>query len=240
MKPSALLLSLLLCLLLAPAFGQKVGETVTTNLEGYADSAKGAELHERVNDLATLVRAKKLAEAQQLAAELRKQFEADFDPTLRQYTFQSKQEYLDFKSSSQDPFEWIDWGYQQCLQIQAFIASERRDFTLALSLLTAIEGVAPVSANAANERGYILNQLGRPDDAIVAYRRALLLATRYPSQQPFHATALRGIGFALIELNRLDEAESTFNESLRVDPGNRLALNELAYIRQLRAKAQPS
>lgn len=236
MKRSLSLISLILCLLLPTAHGQKISETVTTTLQGYADNAKGAHLREQVNDLAALVRAKKLPEANRVATDLQRKFELSFNTKMHQYTFQSKEEYLEFKNSSPQSFEWIDWGYKECLQIQAFIASERRDFPAALSILATIEAIAPVSAGTATERGYILNQIGRPEDALAAYKRALSLSTRYRSQRPLQATALRGIGFALIELQRLDEAERTFHDSLKIEPNNKVALGELAYIRDLRAK----
>lgn len=57
----------------------------------------------------------------------------------------------------------------------------------------------------------------------------------YPSQRAVEPMALRGMGFMLIELNRLDEAEQALRDSLKLDPGNDVALNELAYIRELRA-----
>lgn len=49
------------------------------------------------------------------------------------------------------------------------------------------------------------------------------------------AKAQRGRGYALIELNRLDEAEAAYNESLKLEPGNGLALRELRYIADARA-----
>jgi tetratricopeptide (TPR) repeat protein len=48
--------------------------------------------------------------------------------------------------------------------------------------------------------------------------------------------ALRGQGFSLIELGRLDEAEAKFNASLAVDRNDRKAKNELGYIEELRKK----
>jgi tetratricopeptide (TPR) repeat protein len=50
------------------------------------------------------------------------------------------------------------------------------------------------------------------------------------------ARALRGMGFNLIEMGKLDEAEAKMKESLVVEPGNEGAKNELAYIKQERAK----
>lgn len=49
------------------------------------------------------------------------------------------------------------------------------------------------------------------------------------------AQLLRNRGYVLIELGRIDEAEAAYNQSLKLDPGNRIALNELDYIRRQRA-----
>jgi len=102
--------------------------------------------------------------------------------------------------------------------------------------LEAIERLAPAAASAAAERGYILNQVGKTDEALAAYQRSLSLAKRFHSQRAYQAPALRGMGFSLIEMQRLDEAENAFRESLEVEPDNKIALGELGYIRQLRAK----
>ena len=71
-----------------------------------------------------------------------------------------------------------------------------------LILLVKIEELAPASANAATETGYILNNLKRYEEALVAYRRAYDLTVKFASQQYMRAIALRGMGFALGELLR--------------------------------------
>ncbi len=48
--------------------------------------------------------------------------------------------------------------------------------------------------------------------------------------------AKRGIGFVLIELGKLDEAEKKFRECLEIDENDKKALNELNYIKGLRSK----
>ena len=48
---------------------------------------------------------------------------------------------------------------------------------------------------------------------------------------------LRGIGFALTELGRLQEAREAYEASLRIEPDNALAKNELAYLDRLQANA---
>ncbi len=49
------------------------------------------------------------------------------------------------------------------------------------------------------------------------------------------ARAKRGIGYSLIELGRLDEAEAKFLECLEIDPNDEGAMHELEYIANLRA-----
>jgi Flp pilus assembly protein TadD len=60
-------------------------------------------------------------------------------------------------------------------------------------------------------------------------------SVQYLSQRPYRAIALRGMSFSHIELNRLDKAERAFKQSLEIDPMNAVALNELAYIKNLRS-----
>ncbi|MDG9671041.1 tetratricopeptide repeat protein [Hahella sp. CR1] len=100
--------------------------------------------------------------------------------------------------------------------------------------LDKIDVVAPVSAGAKIEKGYVLGQLDELSRAHETYQDALELAGRYSSQSVYKAAALRGIGFILIEMQRLDEAEEALQKSLAIEPGNDTALNELAYIKELR------
>lgn len=48
--------------------------------------------------------------------------------------------------------------------------------------------------------------------------------------------AKRGVGFTLIELDRLEEAKIKFNECLDINPEDKTAIAELAYIKQLENK----
>ena len=50
--------------------------------------------------------------------------------------------------------------------------------------------------------------------------------------------ALRGKGFVLVELGRLDEAEAMYRRCLALDPADRKAMNELRYV-QSRQQKQP-
>ena len=65
--------------------------------------------------------------------------------------------------------------------------------------------------NALNERGGSYMRLGRPEDAIACYDRALAAAPRIPELHVNKGTALRA-------LNRFDEALASFAAAIAIDP----------------------
>jgi Flp pilus assembly protein TadD len=230
-----LILFLLAATIGMQAQAQGKSETVSTVLKiGAADKAKGGHLRAQSIALSRLIEQRKFADAQVAASSLRQAYEQTFDKSLKQFSFQTQAEFDEFSKTYVGKFEWIDWGYKQSLQMLAYLAAERRDFPAALALLKTVETIAPVSAGTVVEAGYVLNQSGKPEEGLAAYRRALALAEKYPSQRIYQAASLRGIGFALIDLKRLDEAEQAFQKSLEIEPGNKVALNELGYIQDLR------
>jgi tetratricopeptide (TPR) repeat protein len=89
------------------------------------------------------------------------------------------------------------------------------------------------------ERGAALFSLKRWQEALENFDDGLTIESL---EDPHRAGLLRGRGFALIELGRLDEAETMYQESLKLEPNNAIAKQELEYIAKLRAggKKQPS
>ena len=70
------------------------------------------------------------------------------------------------------------------------------------------------------------------------YRSAEEHASLSPdeSKQTELARARRGIGYVLVELGRLDEAEEKYLQCLKDDPNDKKAAAELEYVRNLKAK----
>lgn len=218
----------------ASAAEEAAKQSVTTHLSLTTEEAKGAELRSKVNAAAANIRARRFVEAQAMADAVCAQYEALFDRGTTQYSFATLDDLVEFSQGRSEAFEWIDWGYIECLSQKMFIAAENGRFEPALSLSVRIAELAPISAGAALERGYVFNLLKQYDNALFACAHAHELALKYKSQRPLLAASLRGMGVALIDLKRLDEALASFDESLRLEPGNRVALHELDYIRQLR------
>lgn len=225
-----ILLFVIAALTSAYAYAEAKISSVATPIAIKAENAKGSQLRSQASMLIEMVKSKQFSDAEVVARQLRKSYEAEFNTQFKQYSFQSKAEYEEFGKVSSEQFEWIDWGYKECLQMQAFIKSEKRDFLGALETLREIEKIAPVSAGTLTETGYVLNQLGKFNESLSFYQKAYDLSTNYTSQRSFRASALRGMGSAFIELHRLDEAEKAFKESLELEPMSRVASNELKYI----------
>jgi tetratricopeptide (TPR) repeat protein len=127
---------------------------------------------------------------------------------------------------------WLDWGYGCALLKKGFIASAQKRWPEAKPWLEKSVRMRPYSSEGYIELGYVLNKLGSFGDAVRSYETALELARASPMEKPFEPAALRGLSFALIELKELAKARKVLQDSLRVEPANRLARNELRYIRE--------
>jgi tetratricopeptide (TPR) repeat protein len=87
------------------------------------------------------------------------------------------------------------------------------------------------------ERGAALNMVHRSEEALASYERAL----KIPDLPNLDRARLeRGRGFSLTELNRLDDAEAAYQESLKLEPGNERAQHEVNYIAQLKSGSVPT
>lgn len=114
-----------------------------------------------------------------------------------------------------------------------WIEYEHKDFEAALKDYNRAKLNEPDSLALASEISSTLSMLGRAQESYDA--AAAFLAAHPGLSDKDKATLLRREGYALIDLNRLDDAEAAYNQSLKLDPGNATALGDLDYIRQQRA-----
>ncbi|MBI3831445.1 MAG: tetratricopeptide repeat protein [Planctomycetes bacterium] len=158
------------------------------------------------------------------------------DPKKTYISVASQKEVDAYKKEHPDQdVAWLDWGYLEALQLSAFIASAQKRFKPALLYLEEEEKIAPYAAALHNERGYILNQLGKTKEALAEYEKARAIAERFEASRSDLPIALRGIGFSKIDLGDLDGAQKVFEESLKIDPGNTTAISELKFIEEMKA-----
>jgi tetratricopeptide (TPR) repeat protein len=136
------------------------------------------------------------------------------------------------------PTEWIDMACPMAYHLQGFLYSGDGKYAEALPWLERAIHLAPYYAVPLNERAYVLAHSGHLQEGLAAYRETLAFADAHPGAAHIKPLALRGIGWILTEMGDLDGAQASYEESLRIDPGNETALNELEYIRVQRKKAQ--
>jgi tetratricopeptide (TPR) repeat protein len=211
-------------------------ETRETHFEVKVTKSTGYEIGIKINEAVEYLKQGNREKAVKIANDVLNEFRTIFDPTKKQYTFQTDRDFQIFSNSNGTDFQRIDWSYREALHVKAFVYSAEKDFKEALKVITEIEEVAPVSAGSKIEKAYIQGQLGRFEQALKTYQEAKRLSDTYESQSSYKPASLRGMGFILIELNELDEAEEMFRKSLELEPYNRIAISELEYIENMRAK----
>lgn len=114
------------------------------------------------------------------------------------------------------------------------------DALKALDTGLALDGVDPPGQFRpvlVGERGAALAGLKRWSDILTNNEEGLKLPD-LPDR--YKARLQRGRAFALVELNRLDEGQAAYEESLKVEPGNAIATQELQYIARLKAGGKPA
>ncbi len=97
----------------------------------------------------------------------------------------------------------------------------------ALAACDAALGLSPGHIDAGYNRGLILHELGRLDEAVTAFDRL-----------PDHAQARAGRGTALYALGRLDEALAAYDAALELDPDQALALSNRGIVLYLLGHAE--
>lgn len=131
---------------------------------------------------------------------------------------------------------FVDHACPSAYKAAAFLSVRAKDSVAAYAYLDRAQALAPHWAEPLAERAYLTGSLGNRAASLEIYRAALQLAEKYPSSTYLKPIILRGIGFALVELDRLDEAQRAFESSLQLEPSSELAKNELIYIQQVRAR----
>ena len=233
---TCLVLAAGLWLCAADALGDRLEQKTTVTRVVGIELGKGGELRPRLGQMLELIRAKRFDEALDAAVALQKDYEQVFDRKLTQRVFASAEERDDYQRHAKAPFEWIDWGYAECLSMQAFVEAERGNFARAIEILDATHKLAPYEVGVDIELAHSLLGAHRPEEALEVYSQALAVTRRFASQAQREAVALRGVGVTLVELGRFDEAEAALRESLKIDPDSPVAKDELDYIRQVRAR----
>jgi len=99
--------------------------------------------------------------------------------------------------------------------------------------------MSPVNSRYLSELGHIYHAKHKWEMALTTFESAEDNATAFSPRDSMKqelARAKRGIGYSLIELGRLAEAEEKLRECLEIDPDDQDALDELKYIASIRER----
>lgn len=201
----------------------------------------GCEQGQKVNAAREMISQKKFKEAVEMLDGVIAFFENRYVTTNAAcVSFETKADFQRFLTQSGlTNAIWLDWSYKQAYYFKAFVATELNEHEQALRLLDKVLLLSPDDVGALLEKGNIYNITGRPRSGLEQCRKAYDLVKDVDARKAMAARALRGMGYAYVELRRLQEAEDAYRDSLKLDPENRIALEELTFIGALRNKTAP-
>lgn len=156
-------------------------------------------------------------------------------PGRKALSFQSHRQYAMYMDGPGrgTPTEWLDMACANAYTHLGYIEIERDDIDAALRWLEKAIAVAPYDTEPLCEKGAALTRRKDWQGSKASYEHALMLARTQPENRRMEALALRGVGFAQIELGDLESARASYVASQKLDPDSPTAKHELAYIEQL-------
>jgi len=129
--------------------------------------------------------------------------------------------------------------WSKAYYLKAYALLELKEINLAQKTLLKALALAPSNAKYLSEMGHIYHLNKDINRALKNYRLAEKSVKFFSPKNLKKQELLRakkGIGFSLIELNRLDEAENIYKEVLKIDSRDKVARKELKYIQELKKR----
>jgi len=128
----------------------------------------------------------------------------------------------------------LDSSYSKAYYLLAFLALESRSNPYNNALLNLDKGLRlePDQPTLLYEKANLYYRLKRHEQAVKLYTQ--LAHTKNCLPDPQRARAFRGLGETLTAIGKYDDAEMALYQSLKFDPDNKKAINELDYIDQIR------
>jgi tetratricopeptide (TPR) repeat protein len=205
-----------------------------------------AENHHTLNKALTLLDARDIDGAIVILDGVIQSFEDKYASEERRiYSARSLTEtmvYMGMASAAKEPREAVVIGpeWTTAYHMKAYALIEKRDVSGARAALEKARALSPHNSLVISELAYTYQLTKDWARMLALYINAEHAADFSPEteQAAERSRALRGQGFGLIELNRLDEADAIFRKCLELDPDDNRAKNELDYISKLRRGAK--
>lgn len=137
------------------------------------------------------------------------------------------------------PVEVIGPAWAKAYWARGYAYSEMGRYADARIELEKALALSPMNSQYKSELAFTYERSQDWEKMLALYKEARDAAaiSGGPERGPdLECTALRGQGYALVELRRLDEATKAYQDCLKLKPGEPRSLDELGYIRDLRAR----
>lgn len=135
------------------------------------------------------------------------------------------------------PQLWADAFYfKGCASVELGKIEDAKTF-----IKKALE-LSPSNSMYLSELGHIYQVERKLVEAMELFKKAEESANAYSPENVKNTEltrAMRGVGYSLIELGRLDEAEEKYKKCLKINKDDKKALGELGYIKSLKNKNNP-
>jgi tetratricopeptide (TPR) repeat protein len=128
------------------------------------------------------------------------------------------------------------------LYIRGFAGLDAGQLEQAEEYIKRAIAMSPANSLYLSELGHIYHFKREWQQALDVFRDSEKFAAAYSPpklRKEELARAKRGVGYSLIELGKLDEAEAKYKECLEIDRNDKNALQELEYIKELRSTPPP-
>lgn len=138
------------------------------------------------------------------------------------------------------PVEVIGPAWAQAYWARGYAYSEMARYADARAELEKALALSPLDSQYKNELAFTYLHSRDWEKMLALYREAEGDAgiSAIPDEvSNLKCTALRGQGYALVELHRLDEAAEAYQGCLKLQPGEPKSLGELGYIEDLRSRS---
>lgn len=125
----------------------------------------------------------------------------------------------------------------EALYVKAFALVDLDRLDDAQSTFERLITFAPKHSRYLNELAYVFLKKKEWQHSIDAYTNAEAAASFTPERRDYErCVSFRGIGYDLVELGRLDDAEAAYRKCLAIIPDEPKSLGEIEYIKEQRKK----
>lgn len=125
------------------------------------------------------------------------------------------------------------------LYLRGYASLELGQYEVGETYIKRANEMSPLNSHYLAELGFIYQMRGDWENALKTFTEAeknVEIYTPEALKNQELARAKRGIGYCLIELGKLDEAEAKYQECLEINSEDEIALRQLEYLRSIREK----